>query len=110
NSFIDTQGGRMGPQYAARCPAPSVPADETMLDVIAQKIREHHATLGTDLSRFTSEQMLMLAQYNVFPNATVLVWGEMLNVLLGRPGANPDQSELVTYTFYRAPSADAPRA
>ncbi len=109
DSFIDTQGGRMGPDHAERCPAPPVPDGETMLDVIAQKIREHHARQGTDLSRFTSEQILMLAQYNVFPNATVLVWGEMLNVLLGRPGATPDQSELVTYTFYRAPSAAAPR-
>jgi len=110
NSFIDTQGGRMGPQYAQRCPAPPVPDGDTMLDVIAQKIREYHATLGTDLSRFTSEQMLMLAQYNVFPNSTVLVWGEMLNVLIGRPGPTPDDAELVTYTFYRAPSADAPRS
>lgn len=109
DSFVATQGGRMGPTYTSRCPAPSVPDGQTMLDVIAQKIREHHAALGTDLSRFTSEQILMLAQYNVFPNATVLVWGEMLNVLLGRPGASPDRAELVTYTFYRAPSADAPR-
>jgi choline monooxygenase len=109
DSFVETQGGRMGPEYSQPCPAPPVPAGQTMLDVIAQNIRGHHAALGTDLSRFTSEQILMLAQYNVFPNATVLVWGEMLNVLLGLPGATPDQSELVTYTFYRAPSADAPR-
>ena len=58
-----------------------------MRDVIA---RATSATttrqLGVDLSRFTSEQMLMLAQYNLFPNATVLVWGDMLNVLLGLPG------------------------
>jgi len=109
DSFVDTQGGRMGPAYAQRCPMPPVPEGVTILDVIAQKIRHHHATLGTDLSRFTSEQILRLAQYNVFPNATVLVWGEMLNVLIGRPGPDPDHSELFTYTFYRAPSADAPR-
>jgi len=109
DSFLETQGGRMGPDHVYGSPAPPVPEGQTMLDVIAQNIRDHHATLGTDLSRFTSEQMLMLAQYNVFPNATVLVWGEMLNVLLGLPGPTPDRSELVTYTFYRAPSADAPR-
>ena len=109
DSFLETQGGRMGPDYVYGSPAPPVPDGQTMLDVIAENIRRHHATLGTDLSRFTSEQMLMLAQYNVFPNATVLVWGEMLNVLLGLPGPTPDQSELVTYTFYRAPSTDAPR-
>src|SRR5437763_14155368 len=80
-----------------------------MLDVIAQNIRDHHAKRGADLARFTSEQILMLAQYNVFPNSTVLVWGDMLNVLIGRPGPTPDHSELVTYTFYRAPSADSPR-
>jgi phenylpropionate dioxygenase-like ring-hydroxylating dioxygenase large terminal subunit len=110
DSFIDTQGGRMGPQYTQRCPAPPVPPGDTMLDVIAQKIRESHAEKGADLSRFTSEQILMLAQYNLFPNATFLVWGEMVNVLIGRPGADPDHAELVTYTFYRAPSADAPRS
>ena len=67
-----------------------------MLDVIAaEHPRPPSAKLGTDLSRFTSEQMLELAQYNLFPNATVLVWGEMLNVLLGAPGPTPDQSELV---------------
>ena len=79
----------MGPDYVYGSPAPPVPDGQTMLDVIAENIRSHHATLGTDLSRFTSEQMLMLAQYNVFPNATVLVWGEMLNVLLGLPGPLP---------------------
>jgi phenylpropionate dioxygenase-like ring-hydroxylating dioxygenase large terminal subunit len=110
DSFVETQGGRMGPAFAQPCPAPRVPDGQTMLDVIAQNIRDHHATLGTDLSRFTAEQILMLAQYNLFPNATFLVWGEMVNVLLGLPGPTPDEAELVTYTFYRAPSADAPRS
>src|SRR5437773_4767754 len=44
------------PAYAQRCPMPPVPEGQTILDVIAQKIRDHHATLGTDLSRFTSER------------------------------------------------------
>ena len=72
-----------------------------MLDVIAQNIRNHHANARYRPVALHGEQMLMLAQYNVFPNATVLVSGDMLNVLLGLPGATPDQSELVTYTFYR---------
>ena len=50
-----------------------------------------------------------MSQYNLFPNATVLVWGDMLNVLIGRPGPDPDHAQLVTFTMYRG-AADAPRA
>jgi phenylpropionate dioxygenase-like ring-hydroxylating dioxygenase large terminal subunit len=110
DSWVTTQGPRMGPEYAKPCPLPPLAPGQTIRDAIAQKIREHHrATFGADLSGFDTRRMLRLSQYNLFPNATVLVWGEMVNVLLARPGPTPDRGELASFLLYRAPSADAPR-
>ena len=109
DSFIVTQGERMGPSFKVVCPAP-VPADgETIRDVIAQRIREHQATRGVDLSGYDTDGLLRLSQYNLFPNTTVLVWGDMVNVLVSRPGPSPDEAELSMFLLYRAP-ADAPAA
>ncbi len=49
-----------------------------------------------------------LSQYNLFPNATVLLWGEMINVILSRPGPTPDEAEMVTFLLLRH-HHDAPR-
>ncbi len=102
DSFVETQGGRMGAAYAQACPAPPVPEDASMREVIADLIRADQAEKGADLSRFTTDQVLRLSQYNLFPNATVLVWADMLNVLIGRPGPDPDHAQLVTFTMYRS--------
>jgi choline monooxygenase len=108
-SFVVTQGGRMGPEYVERCPMPDVPVGSTIRDVIAALLRREHArTHGVDCADFDTDRMLRLSQYNLFPNATVLVWGEMVNVLIARPGPNPDEAELVTYLLYRGASAAAP--
>ena len=105
DSFIVTQGERMGPDFKSVCPAP-LPADgETIRDVIAQRIREHQATRGVDLSSYDTDGLLRLSQYNLFPNTTVLVWGDMVNVLVSRPGPSPDEAELTMFLLYRAPSA-----
>jgi hypothetical protein len=53
--------------------------------------------------------VLQLAQYNLFPNATLLVWGDMLSLLVGRPGPTPDVAEFATYSFARAADPDSPR-
>ncbi len=62
-----------------------------------------------DLGRFTTEAVLRLAQYNLFPNATLLVWGDMVNLLIGRPGPAPDRAELASYIFTRVADPAAPR-
>jgi choline monooxygenase len=111
DSFVITQGGRMGPEYAQPCPMPDVPPDGTVRDVIADLLRREHArSHGVDCADLDTAQMLRLAQYNLFPNATVLVWGEMVNVLVALPGATPDDAEFVTFLLYRSASADAPRS
>jgi choline monooxygenase len=112
-SFVVTQGGRMGPDYgeggARTGEVPEVPEGSTLQDVIAQKIREHQATKGADLSGYDTDQILRLSQYNLFPNTTVLVTADMWTVLTSRPGPTPDQAELVMMHLERASSAEAPR-
>jgi choline monooxygenase len=101
-SFVVTQGNRMGLDMTEPGPSPEVPSGQTMADVIADRIRSYQAGVGVDIARFDTEQILRLSQYNLFPNTTVLVWGaDMLNVLQARPGATPDQAELVMFLYYR---------
>jgi hypothetical protein len=88
---------------------PELAEGETVQDAIAQRVREHQATQGVDLSRFDTDQMLRLHQYNVFPNATVLITPDLYSVLIARPGASPEESELVFLGFTRVASADEPR-
>ncbi|MCA9512648.1 MAG: aromatic ring-hydroxylating dioxygenase subunit alpha [Myxococcales bacterium] len=108
DSFIVSQGERMG--VTKSCPAPPVPEGETMMDVIAERIRAHQrATKGIDLSRWSARAILELHQYNVFPNLTVLVNGDLLQVLAARPGDSPDDAILFGMTFERE-AEGVPRA
>ena len=61
DSFVVTQGGRMGVNEL--CPAPAVPAGQKLQDVIAQKVREKQAARGADLTQFSTDQVLTLNQY-----------------------------------------------
>jgi len=107
-SFVMTQGGRLGPEHIAGSPMPPVPDGQTIRDVMAQLLRDRQATVGADMSDLSTEQIMGLSQYNLFPNVTVLVWGEMINVILSRPGPSPDEAEMVTYLLMRH-HRDAPR-
>ena len=108
DAFVITQGGRMGPAYKDPCPAPDVSDGQTLRDVIAQKIRDHQATLGVDLSGYDTAQITSLSQYNLFPNTTVLVSADLFTVMTARPGPSPDEAELAIIQLDRAPSARAP--
>lgn len=107
DSFAEVMGDRAGSDGIGA--APPVPEGQTMQDVIAERIRQAQATGGVDLSRFTTDAILRLAQYNLFPNATLLVWADMVNLLVGRPGPAVDQAELLSYIFIRAADPAAPR-
>ncbi len=107
-SFRDVMGDRVGP-HPPGAPAPAVPQGSTMQDVIADRIKEAKASAGVDLSGYTTEGILRLAQYNLFPNATLLVWADMVNLLIGRPGPTPDSAELVSYVFTPMPDRPGPR-
>jgi choline monooxygenase len=106
DSFVVTQGGRMGIEEP--CPIPPLAPGETVRDAIAERIRGHHA--GVDLSRFDTDQMLRLNQYNLFPNTTMIASPDLLSVLCARPGPAPDRAEFVMFHFNRAPDPDAPRS
>jgi len=108
DSFVITQGMRMG--VAEVGPVPERAEGESLSDVIAARIRATSAEKGADLSRFDTDQMLTLHQYNLFPNSTVLVTPDLLSVLSAKPGPDPDHAEMVAIHFRRAPSADAPRS
>ena len=108
DAFVITQGGRMGPAHKDRSDAPEVPEGQTLRDVIAQKIRDHQATVGVDLSGYDTAQITSLSQYNLFPNTTVLVSADLFTVMTARPGPSPDEAELVILQLNRTPSAGAP--
>lgn len=108
-SFTTTQSGRLGPAYAMGTPMPELRDGQSVRELMADILREQQKAYGADMSTFDTEQVMNLTQYNLFPNATVLLWGEMINVLLSRPGPSPDEAELVTYLLLRH-HADAPRS
>jgi phenylpropionate dioxygenase-like ring-hydroxylating dioxygenase large terminal subunit len=108
-SFTLTQSGRLGPEYVAGSPMPAARNGETARELMADILREQQRAYGADMSGFDTEQVMNLSQYNLFPNVTVLLWGEMINVLISRPGPTPEQAELVTYLLLRH-DANAPHA
>jgi phenylpropionate dioxygenase-like ring-hydroxylating dioxygenase large terminal subunit len=107
DSFIVTQGGRMG--VNEKCPAPTVPEGQTLQDVIAEGVRRKQEARGVDLTRFSTAQVLTLNQYNVFPNTTILISADMLTVMHSGPGATPDDGTLTIMHFDRAADSKAPR-
>ncbi len=109
DSFIVTQGGRMG--IAEPTPVPAIPDGQSVRDIIAEHIRSHQlATRGVDLTRFSTEEVTSLQQYNLFPNATMLVSADLVSVLVAVPGLAPDRAELVAMNFARGAVTDAPRS
>jgi phenylpropionate dioxygenase-like ring-hydroxylating dioxygenase large terminal subunit len=108
DSFVATQGARMG--ITEPCPMPPLRNGQSVGDAIAAGIRRTQAAEGVDLSRFDTEQMLRLQQYNLFPNSTVLTTPDLLSVLCALPGATPDEADMVFFHFRRAPSEAAARS
>jgi len=50
-----------------------------------------------------------MSQYNLFPNVTVLVFADMLQVVRSRPGDTPDHAYMDAFSFERvAPSNGVP--
>ena len=65
-------------------------------------------TDGVDLSRYGPDEMMTMQQYNLFPNITVLVFGDLLQVVRARPGATPDDGYMDIIAFDRV-NPDAAR-
>ncbi len=104
DAFVAVMGGRMGLSDPTESGAPpDVPDGSTLRDVLAERIRRHSAAVkGVSLDRFSTEQLMTLLQYNVFPNVTILVFGDLLQVVKARPGDRPDRCYMDIVVFERA--------
>ncbi|WP_293003162.1 aromatic ring-hydroxylating dioxygenase subunit alpha [Mycobacterium sp.] len=101
DAYVTTQGALMG--IAEGTP---YPGGHPAIDVIAGHIRAFAAGRGVDVSWASTDQLMRLHQYNVFPNLTILVNADHLTVMCSRPGPDPDHGELVMMLWMRmAPGA-----
>jgi nitrite reductase/ring-hydroxylating ferredoxin subunit len=102
-AFVEIMGNRVGkPTNRAEAgPAPRIPDGGTLREAIAARIREHNLARGIDLSAFDTDQMLNMSQYNLFPNITVLVFSDMLNVIRSRPGSDHTTAFMDAFLFER---------
>ncbi len=100
SSFCLTQGRRLGLDVESSPPIPDATAPA--FGQLAAAIRDHNRSRGVDLDRFDDHDILGLRQYNLFPNATVLVSADSLVVLAALPGDGPELAELRSFHFDRA--------
>lgn len=104
-AFVQIMGNRVGRDLDAPAgPAPVVAPGSSLREEIAAVIRQRAETQGLDYSRFTLDQTLNMSQYNLFPNITVLVFSDMLNVVRSRPGATHLDAYMDAFTFERRPA------
>lgn len=103
DAYVTTQGALMGVEEGTPYPGGSAVAD-----VIAERTRAFAASRGVDLAWASTDQVMRLHQYNVFPNMTLLAYADHLTVMTSHPGPDPDHGELVMILWMRMPP-DAPR-
>jgi hypothetical protein len=101
DAYVATQGALMG--VAEDTPFPGDQSGEPVSEVIAARTKAFAEGRGVDLSWASTEQMLKLHQYNVFPNMTLLVNADHLTVMTARPGPDPDRGELLMILWMRMP-------
>ena len=106
DAYVCTQGALMG--VAEGTPFPGSQPGQSVMDVIAERTKAFAAGRGVDLSWASTDQMMRLHQYNVFPNLTLLANADHLTVMAARPGPDPDHGEFVMLLWTRMPPG-APR-
>ena len=106
DAYVCTQGALMG--VAEGTPFPGDQHGWSAKDVIAERTRAFAASRGVDLSWASTDQVMRLHQYNVFPNLTLLANADHLTVMAARPGPDPDHGEFVMLLWTRMPPG-APR-
>jgi choline monooxygenase len=101
DAYVCTQGALMG--VAEGTP---FPGGRPAIDVIAERIKAFATGRGVDMSWASTDQVMRLHQYNIFPNLTLLANADHLTVMASRPGPDPDHGELVMLLWTRmAPGA-----
>ncbi len=106
DAYVCTQGALMG--VAEGTPFPGSQPGQSVMDVIAERTKAFAASRGVDLSWASTDQMMRLHQYNIFPNMTLLANADHLTVMTSHPGPDPDHGELVMFLWTRMPPG-APR-
>jgi choline monooxygenase len=111
-AFVEIMGNRVGlpTDRAAAGDAPPVLEGETMREAIARRVIETSHAAGNDISDFDIDQVLNMSQYNLFPNITVLVFSDMINVVRSRPGDDHESAYMDAFLFERRPTASEPDA
>ncbi len=107
-AFVEVMGVRVG-NHAQRDagPAPAVAPGGTMRGAIAEIVRERGVDAGHEwFAGLDETHLLDMTQYNLFPNVTVLVFADMLQVVRARPGATPDDAFMDAFSFDRVPPDD----
>lgn len=92
-------------ERAIRTPFPvdAQRAGQSVSDVIAERTKAFAVQRGVDLNWASTDQVMRLHQYNVFPNMSLLTNADHLIVLVARPGSDPDHGELVMILWTRTP-------
>jgi phenylpropionate dioxygenase-like ring-hydroxylating dioxygenase large terminal subunit len=106
DAYVRTQGALMG--VAEGAPFPDDAHGRSAKDVIAERTKAFAASRGVDLSWASTDQVMRLHQYNMFPNLSLLTNADHLTVMAARPGPDPDHGEFVMVLWTRMPPG-APR-
>ena len=77
--------------------------------IAGDRARARASRPGTTGSRRSTTAAARHAQYNLFPNLTVLVFSDMLQVVRSRPGATPDDAYMDAFAFERRPAVRSRR-
>lgn len=108
DAFVAVYSSRAGIDQDAPGIVPEIPEGRTLVEVMGDAVRRAQAAKGVDLSAYSDTEIMVMDQYNVFPNITVLFHPDLLSVLRTRPGTNPDECWLDVFSFERR-GADAAR-
>jgi choline monooxygenase len=104
DAFVEVMGVRVGADMTRGEPCPPVPDGETIRDVLANRLVARGAQQGIDYDGFSVDQLLDMQQYNLFPNLTVLVFSDMVQVVRSRPGPTHLDAVMDVMAFERRPA------
>ena len=101
DAYVCTQGALMGVADGTPFPAGQQQPGQSVTEVIAEQTRAFAAGRGVDLSWASTDQVMRLHQYNVFPNLSLLANADHLTVMASHPGPDPDHGEFVMFLWTR---------
>ena len=109
-AFVEIMGVRVGNAEQRNAgPAPEVagkPFRAALADTIRTRVRER----GIDtLDELSDDKVLNMQQYNLFPNVTVLVFSDMVQLVRSRPGETHEGAWMDVFAFERIPPDDPDR-